>query len=269
MRATYVAKCCLGIRRAGIGDGPGEIMKDVVEQRAALGRARIAQQGVDRRELQDAARIDGIGVAPQRLDLRHREAAGPCLARRRWLRTSGAVPRLRLVDRASPVEIACTPPAQRAGPVLADHRRQALQPARGEGRGIAGARRTGHHHVRLGNRHEEIMCGEAGPALRRVEVEFRLHEPGHEAVRFRPARPASLVQSADYQRVDALEPRFERTPDSDPAVGARGGLDRLAGDQRLDHVGPFRGIELQRGLGLGQRSQKAGKLIAFVAAIEV
>ena len=153
------------------------------------------------------ALVPAAGVTPDQIPLLLRRfdatifAAAPGVYRQ-MLKSPSLPPLPRLRHGLSAGEK--LPDATRAGSVLADHRGQALQPARVEGRGIAGARRTGHHHVRLGNRHEEIMCGEAGPALRRVEVEFRLHEPGHEAVRFRPARPASLVQSADHQRVDQL-----------------------------------------------------------------
>ncbi len=83
------------------------------------------------------------------------------------------------------------------------------------------------------------MRGKADPPLRRFEIEACLHDARHEAVGLGPARPAALVQPAEHQRVDGLQPRLERAPDGDAAVAAGAWLDDLRADQCRQHIRPF------------------------------
>ena len=108
--------------------GAREAVQDVVEQRAALGGARIAQQRLERMQVQYAAGIDSVRVAPQRLDLGDRQPAWSRSQRRSRVRPAGE----RLapgVERAGPGQQVVAALAHRVGLVGADEGEQALQPA--------------------------------------------------------------------------------------------------------------------------------------------
>ncbi|WEK51130.1 MAG: hypothetical protein P0Y66_03580 [Candidatus Kaistia colombiensis] len=110
-----------------------------MDQRAAQRHVRHDADRVERIELQDAARIDRIGIADQRLDLGDRKPARARLQRRQRLGTAhGHRPR-RAVERAGPVEIAQATDAKRLRLAFAEASEQALQPARGDRRRAAPA----------------------------------------------------------------------------------------------------------------------------------
>ena len=139
----------------------------------------------------------------------------------------------------------------------------------GDRRRVAGAGGARQHHLLRAHRHLEIMRGMADAPLGRLEVDAGLHQPRHEAVGLRLARPDALVQPADHQRVDALQPRFQRAPDGDARSAALPRLDRLRRNQRVHHIGPFVGGEVERRRGGDQPAQQLGQLLAGIAGIEL
>ena len=52
-------------RRRGDRAGADEAFDDLVIERPALGRTRIAVEGIDRLQAQDSPGIDSIGIAPE------------------------------------------------------------------------------------------------------------------------------------------------------------------------------------------------------------
>ncbi|WP_292120094.1 hypothetical protein, partial [Mesorhizobium sp.] len=87
-------------------------MQDLVKQSAAFGGARIADQRLERREPEDAPRIDRVGVASQRLDLGDREMLRPHAERRPGLRAGGEILLLAGIERARPAKQRVAPPAK-------------------------------------------------------------------------------------------------------------------------------------------------------------
>ena len=152
------------IWRARIADGRGEQVQDVVEQRAALGRTRIAHQRVERRQAKNAPGIDGVGVAAQRLDLGDAEAARPDGHRRLRLGPGGEIGLLAGIERAGPADQSCSARPQGGGMVGAGIGKQPLQPARRHRRRVAGARRARQHDLSArpspsGNHARQGRCG--------------------------------------------------------------------------------------------------------------
>ena len=239
-----------------------------MKQRAALGSTGIADHRFERQQAENASCIDRIGVAAQSLDLGHREVGGPHAERRLRLRPWRETLPLTGIERARPGQQFVAAPAQCGRRVLADEGEDALQPARRHRRRVAGAGGARQHHLLRAHRHLEIMGGKADAAFRRLEVDAGLHQPRHEAIAFRLARPHAFVQPADDQRVDVLQPRFQRAPDGDVAVGALPRLDRFRRNQRVHHIGPFVGGDVERRRGRDHAAQQLGEFLSGVAGIE-
>ena len=64
-----------------------ELVERVVQRRAAIGRAQLGFQRIERLQPQDAPRIEPVGIAPPLLDARDRKPRRPRLERRARLGT--------------------------------------------------------------------------------------------------------------------------------------------------------------------------------------
>ena len=113
------------------------------------------------------------------------------------------------------------------------------------------------------------MRGEADAPLRRLQVDAGLHQPRHEAIAFRLARPDTLVQPADDQCVDVLQACFQRPPDGDVAVAALCRLDRFGRHKRVHDVRPFIGGERERRGGGDEAAQHLRQSFAGVAGVKL
>ena len=178
---------------------------------ATPGGARRRADGLQRREFQDVAGVDGIGVADQRFDLgdgqpfrapverRHRRRAPDAL---RW--AFGPVER---GGKAGPWRGAGT---QGFGLAGADHRQQALQPARGDGRGAAGLQGPRQDDFALPQPLRHVMGGQPRAALRRFQPQSGLHRPRQPRVGGIGLRPDALIEAAENEPVHPLQAGFQR-----------------------------------------------------------
>ena len=232
----------------------------------------IAQQRVERHQRQDAPRIDRIGVAPQRLDLGHREMRRPMLERRLRLgprrefdcggRHRGRAPRraARRRGRAWP------------GGLLGRRRSSSRCSQRdAHGRRVARARRAGQddplrapspsrNHARPGR--------SAAPAARgRVRV-FISRDMKRSASRPRGQLPSL---SPPTTSVSTLCSRASSAPQMAMRPSAAGaGLTISGRDQRGHNVRPFVGPEREsRRSRRSAPRKKLGQLFAGVACIEL
>jgi len=257
----------LGVGHFGIGTHLDEAAEHQMEQRAALGSGGVAQQRIERRKRQHMPGIDRVGVAPQSLDLGDRKLPRPRLDGRDRPRPPDR-PGLAGVEAFGPGDQLLAATAHRRSVIGADEGGEALQPARGARRRTAGADRAGKHDMLMPRRHHEVVCREADPALRRLQLETALHQARHEAVGFGLARPDPLVEPADDEHVDGLQPGLQRAPDGDAAVGSRRRLDDLGGNEGGDDVGPVSCVDLELGRRSDERAQEIGEFLAGVAVEE-
>ncbi|OCW56047.1 hypothetical protein AWJ14_12605 [Hoeflea olei] len=243
-----------------------EILQDRMVERAALARAGLGEEGIERIEPEHPFRIDCVRIAAQRLDLREgvavrlqfgrRARFGP--GRRRRGRPLVETPRMGEQRRAAHPHRGCG--------LLACDRQQPLQPARSDRRRLAGAEGAREHHFRRAHRHFEIMGGLADAPFGRFEPDRRLHRARQERVFLAGLRPDAFVEPAHHQRVDMLQPRFERAPDEGARMAAAARFHHPARNQRFERADPFAAPERQGRITVAGFEQQPGKVGAgFVA----
>ncbi len=194
--------------------GLGEIAERGVDDDAAIGRARRQVDGIELAQLEDVLGVDRIRVAQPVLDVGDGERARPRGARRLRRGLFDAFDLGGTIERARPGEIFR---AARAGegPVLFPRDGgEPLDEARDHGGRAGELGGIGEDHLVGAERLREVVGGERHASLRQIEAERVPHGPAEPRIGAHLRRPHVLDQAADYDAVDALQPRFERTVDA-------------------------------------------------------
>ena len=116
-------------RLEGLGEGAAEteILQHGMPDIADLARPHLRADGRQRRQFEDLAGINGVGVAPQRLDARHAEATRAQFEARARLRPGDRRRRVGLIEPAGEREIDRAARFQRLHRRFAGDRAHALQ----------------------------------------------------------------------------------------------------------------------------------------------
>ena len=238
-----------------------------MQRRAAVGRAELGLQRIERLQPEDAPRVESVGIAPPLLDARDREPRRPRLERRRRLGTRPRLVGVGPVERVGPGEVAA-PAAldvfrrrRGAARLVAEQRVEPRQPARRHGRRAALALGAGQQHALGAQRRGKVVRRQADAALRLRQAERGAHRPVDPRAGLDRRRPGALVQAAQHQKVGALQARFERSPDGEARMAAEARADDLGLEHGREQRRPFaagdRGLagprRAQAGEGVGQR----------------
>ena len=219
---------------------------------------------------QHAARIDRIGITPQRLDLGDREFLRPRVERRRRVRARRELFRLAGVEAARPGDDVVAARPHRLRLLAAGEGQQPLQPARGGGRRIAGPRRRGSSTMR--SCPIAIMKSCAARPIRR--------SGGSRSSPPFIMRDMKRSDSARRGQLPSLSPPTTsvstlcRRASSAPQIATRpsppaAGLTISVGDQRRRRCQAIRRRPpAKSAVGGNQRTKEAGKLFAGVALVE-
>ena len=200
--------------------GLGVIAQGIVNGGAAVGRIDRSVERFERIKPQDFARIQRIGIAPQRLDIgdakpfRH-QIAGGCRCGPFDRRGCNQ----RLVERARPIQIDLTACPHILDGVFARHRYQALQKARAHHRITAALGGPRDHHFGRTETLTEIMGGLADPPFGARQVERLGNRTAQKRIGLRRRRPDRLVTTAQHHAVGLHQARFQQTPDADARMG--------------------------------------------------
>ena len=241
----------LRIIRQPLREGFDEGFQRRVDEAAAVGRGGIGVHGIERLEPEDAPGIDRVGIADPGFHLRHRQAQGPRVQRRRRARHHRRLDPGRLVETRLPAEPDSGVDDLRLDADQAQQAVQAQQPARGNRRRTLDPERASQHQLRrrapgLG----EVVGGKADAPLRRGKAETLAHGPAEPGIDGHLLRPGAFVESAEDDEVRGLQPRLQRSPDREPRMAAEARAHHRAGKQAVEEGGPMPALHRRR---IGQR----------------
>ena len=231
----------------------GKCADHVVKLRPGLTRARLRAEILQLLQGQDVARMNGIGIAAQGLDLGDAERRRAQLQRRARLWAPDGGDLVRTVEAARQCEnVVAAPLAGREG--IARQRFEPLQEPRGHGGRAATLAGAADDDARRAHRHGEIMRRLADAPLGGRQAKLGAHRAVEESAGLCLRRPDGFVEPCEQHHVGIDEPRLQEAEDlqawmrahrtahdlfSRHQIDERAIIDGAEGDRRIGLVGQF------------------------------